>query len=243
MTILLTAATACFLAVFIVFGISAPAASAQQTKVLFREDFATLDNWKDFFFPGIKRHSVYTIEGHNEGHYLKAASNASASAIVYKESFSVYDYPRVRWRWKVQNIYVKGDPRTKAGDDYPIRIYIMFEYDPDMAGPLERLQFGLARKRYGEYPPHSSLSYVWANREEDSLMITSPYTERAKMILQEMNRNKVGGWHDAQVDLLEDYRKAFGTDPPKRARLAVMNDSDNTGESSISWLDFIEVFQ
>jgi hypothetical protein len=37
--------------------------------------------------------------------------------------------------------------------------------------------------------------------------------------------------------------KAFGIKPPARARIAVMNDSDNTGESSISSMEHIEVFR
>lgn len=44
-----------------------------------------------------------------------------------------------------------------------------------------------------------------------------------------------------EVDVLSDYRRAFGTDPPGQAGLAVMNDSDDTGESSVSWLDDLEV--
>ncbi|MFB0520672.1 MAG: DUF3047 domain-containing protein [Desulfatiglandales bacterium] len=36
---------------------------------------------------------------------LKSDSRASASGIVFKYSFSVYEYPRVTWRWKAENVY------------------------------------------------------------------------------------------------------------------------------------------
>jgi hypothetical protein len=211
--------------------------------VLFHEDFTTLDNWKPFTFPRINKHTVYSIQKEGERHYLKAESNASASAIVYKDSFKVYDYPRVKWRWKVDNVYKKGDARVKAGDDYPMRVYVMFEYDPDTSGTFEKIKYGIAKKRNGEYPPHSSLSYVWASREEPESIIVSPYTDRAMMVLLQMGAKNVGTWQEQEINIVDDYQKAFGRKPPLRARIAVMNDSDNTGESSTSFMEYLEVFR
>jgi hypothetical protein len=216
---------------------------AETGTVLFREEFADLGNWEPFLFPKIKKHTVYAIAQEEGRHYLKAESDASASAIVYKSSFNVFDFPKARWRWKVSNIYAKGDARTKAGDDYPLRVYVMFEYDPEKAGAFERMKYGIAKSLYGAYPPHSSLSYVWASREEPDRIIESPYTERAKMVLVEQGAANVGVWQNEEVNMVEDYEKAFGTRPPLRARIAVMNDSDNTGEHAVSYLEFIEVYQ
>ena len=220
---------------------SAPGSDGRD--VLFREDFNSLDNWKPFFFPKIKKHSTYTIERNGQGHILKTESSGSASALVYRDSFNVYEHPRVKWRWKVDNVYKKGDARTKKGDDYPIRVYIMFEYDPEHAGAFEKIKYGLARSIYGEYPPHSSLSYVWANKDEPDRFLTSPYTSKAKMVLLEKGAQKIGAWQDEEINILDDYQKAFGVKPPARARIAVMNDSDNTGESSVSYMEYIEIFK
>lgn len=220
-----------------------PGAPALEKSILFHEDFATLDNWKPFYFPKIKKHSVYTIQKDGDAHYLKAESNASASAIVYKDSFNVGDYPRVKWRWKVSNVYAAGDPRMKSGDDYPLRVYVMFEYDPNKAGVFEKIEYGIAKKIYGEYPPRSSLSYVWASKEDPESIIVSPYTDRAMMVLLQMGAKNVGTWQDQEVNIVDDYRKAFGSKPPDRARIAIMNDSDNTGEHSTSFMQYIEVFR
>jgi hypothetical protein len=218
-------------------------AYADDHHVLFREDFASLDNWKPFTFPKIKSHSTYTIEHTGSEHVLRAESSASASAIVYKDVFDVYDHQRVKWRWKVRNIYAKGDVRSKEGDDYPIRVYIMFEYDPEKAGALERIKYGFAKSLYGEYPPHSSLSYIWSSKDDPETFVVSPYTDKAMMVLLEKGPAKVGTWVDEEIDILADYQKAFNTKPPARARIAIMNDSDNTGESSVSYMEYIEVFK
>jgi len=230
------------LPLFLIAALGAPASAGEKT-VLWTENFDSLANWRELFFPKIKKHSVYSIEQNNGHHVLRTESHASASAIVYKDSFNVYEYPKARWRWKVMNLYAKGDPRTKEGDDYPVRVYVMFEYDPEKAGFFDRLKYSMAKKLYGEYPPQCTLSYVWASKEDPQTVITSPYTGKAMMVLLEKGPSKVGMWQDEEVDIMADYQKAFGTRPPINARIAIMNDSDNTGESAVSFIEYIEVFR
>ncbi len=215
----------------------------QMNPVMFREDFNDLENWKPLYFPKIKQHSMYTIVKEGTDSFLKTESNASASGIIYKKEFKVYDYPRVRWRWKVSDVYVKGDEKSKAGDDYPIRIYIIFKYDPEAASFGQRIKYGLAKTIYGEYPPHSSLNYIWANKKHAERFITNAFVDEAKMVLLEAGSEKAGKWIEEEIDILEDYQKAFGTKPPAIASIAIMNDSDNTGERSESFVDYIEIFR
>ncbi len=217
---------------------------AAETGLLFREEFKDLSNWEPLYFPKIKKHSSYYAAISEGGRSsLKAVSDASASAMIYKKTFNVYDYPRIRWRWKVDNVYKKAKAREKSGDDYPLRIYVMFRYDPQAAGLSEKLMYAAYKAVYGQYPPQSTLNYVWASREDEAGIITSPYTDRARIIILEKGRDKVGQWVDEKVNVLENYRKAFGKSPPAIAGIAVMNDSDNTKERSVSYVDFIEVFK
>jgi len=214
-----------------------------ENRLLFREDFHSLENWRPLHFPKIAAHTLYSVERKDNESVLKAVSRASASALVYRKTFSVYDYPRARWRWKVDNVYRGLLPEDKSGDDYPLRLYITFSYDPDKARTLEKLQYGIARGLYGEYPPHSTLTYVWASDAKQERIMASPYTDRAKMITLQRGNGKAGTWQTEEVHVLEDYRLAFGADPPATASLAVMNDSDNAGQGSVSYVDFIEVFR
>jgi hypothetical protein len=216
---------------------------AEERKSLFREEFNNLENWKPLYFPKIQKHTSYTIERHGNDHYLRAESNASASALLHKETFNVYEYPQVKWNWKVSNIYAGADPKTKAGDDYPVRIYIIFEYDTLKSGFFGKLRNSLIKKLYGYDTPHSTLSYVWSSKEDNEAIITSPYTDKAKIIILAGGSQKAGTWQDEDINIVEDYRKAFGESPPPRAGLAIMNDSDNTGESSVSFIRYIEVYR
>jgi hypothetical protein len=85
------------------------------------------------------------------------------------------------------------------------------------------------------------LNYVWASGPNADDMIVSPFTDKARMIALEKGPARVGQWVDETAGIIDDYRKAFGKDPPKTASIAIMNDSDNTGEAAVSYVEFIEV--
>jgi hypothetical protein len=208
--------------------------------VLFRENFDSLAQWEPLTFPTIKNHSTYTLVREGGKSILKAESRSSASAIVRRRTFNIYENPRIRWRWKVEQLSDLGNPKEKSGDDYPIRVYIMFQYDPARATLGERLIYNAAKAIYGKYPPHSTLNYVWTGRNIPERYMVSPYTEKAFIVILEKGKERVGKWVEESVNVLDDYRKAFGKDPPAMAGLAIMSDTDNTGESAVACLDFIE---
>lgn len=220
-----------------------PAMAAAQGAVLLREEFLDLSHWRPVTFPKIKEHTQYSIEDLGRETVLRTESHASASAIVYQSPYSVYDYPRLRWKWKVANVYEKGNARTKAGDDYPLRVYVLFEYDPEKAGILEKAKHELGKRIFGEDLPLHTLVYIWANREDEKGTITNAYTSDAKMIVLQRGKKNLDRWIVEERNVLEDYRMTFGSDPPATTTLGIMNDSDNTKEASVSYVGFIEVYK
>lgn len=197
------------------------------THTFLREDFTTLDSWKPLTFRGIPRHTSYRIRKEGSITMVEARSDHSASGIILKKHFNVTDYPLMKWRWKIENTYKKGDAARKGGDDYPLRIYVIFK-----EGVLGAL-FSY---------PHSSLNYIWSNRHPKGTVIPNAYTDKSMMIVLEEGEELAGKWVEETVNIVEDYRKAFGEDPPTSATIGIMNDSDNTGESSGSFVDYIEIY-
>ncbi len=63
------------------------------------------------------------------------------------------------------------------------------------------------------------------------------------MIPLQHGPEKVGQWVAETVNVLEDYKRFFGGNPPPEAALGIMNDSDNMGERSTSYIRFIEVLK
>ncbi|MGB3212508.1 MAG: DUF3047 domain-containing protein [Desulforhopalus sp.] len=225
----------------VLFGVFPATEGVTKENVCIHEDFSTLNDWRPLKFPKINILSEYTIVQDGANNMLQAVANNSASGILYTKTFDIRQCPVVSWRWKVRNVYLQGDAQSKQGDDYPLRIYVLFKYNPDRAGFAKRIQYSIVKSIQGEFPPDSSLSYIWANREQSGKVIANAYTNRAMMIVLQTGSARINTWVDEKVNALADYRLAFGREPPKEAMLAVMSDADDTGESAAAWLDFIEV--
>ncbi|BDD88401.1 DUF3047 domain-containing protein [Desulfofustis limnaeus] len=231
----------CVLVCLCLCGLLLAVQARAQEDVLFRDDFDDLSGWEPFSFRNIDRHSRYRVVNRGENSVLEATSDASASALISRQRFSVSQYPVLQWRWQVTRLYEKGNYLRKDGDDYPLRVYVIFEYDPENADFGTRISYELARTWYGDYPPHSSINYIWANRSEEREPVANPFTDRAIMIPLRSGPEYVGRWVEETVDVLADYQRLFGEPPPATASLAIMNDADNTGEAAISYIDYIEV--
>lgn len=218
-------------------------AELSATENFLSEEFDTLDRWEPFYFSKIEEHSSYTSDILNDISFLVATSSNSASAILLKDRFNVYEYPDIVWRWKVSNVYEKGDSSKKEGDDYPVRLYVMFQYDPEKASFAKKMKYEIVKLLYGEYPPHSSLNYIWANTKQSVSFIPNPYSSLAMMIPVASGQEQVGEWLEHRANIVDDYRAAFGEDPPPMTAIGVMSDSDNTGESARAYIDYIKIYK
>ena len=191
--------------------------------------------WRPLEFKKIERHTSYALVRDGERVVVQAKSEASASGLVRPMRIDPKEWPIVTWSWKIANLVDKADVTKKSGDDYPARIYITFEYDPARVGFFERAKFEAVKLLYGEYPPIAAINYVWDGRAPAGEIVSNAYTDRVKMIVVESGGADVGRWKEERRDVLADYKKAFGADPPVISGVAIMTDTDNTGESAVAW--------
>lgn len=193
------------------------------------------EQWQPMTFKNIENNTTYELVEKNGQTVIKAVSKASASGLIREISIDSEKYPWIAWSWKVENIFEKGDVTRKEGDDYPARIYILFAYDPDRLSFFEKMKYRTTRLIYGEYPPHAAINYIWASSAPKQTLAPNPYTDRSKMIVVESGEEKVGMWRKEKRNVYNDYRKAFGEQPPMITGVAIMTDSDDTGESAVAY--------
>jgi len=184
------------------------------------------------------RYEAVRYDGVSALHIL---TDGSAGGLVLSDQFNVYDDPQITWRWKVAHVIAAGDLTKKEGDDYAVRIYVLFRFDPQEARLGTRLKYAAAKLIYGEYPPEGALNYIWANQPRSPGFYPNPFSDRSMMIPVDAGSRLTGSWQTHSRNIVEDYRDAFGEDPPAHARLAVMGDSDNTGGHSEAWIDYVRV--
>ncbi len=205
------------------------------------ENFDGLDAWGPLIFPRIDRHSVYTVEIRDGVGMLVAASENAASGVLWTERFDPHLLPVLRWRWKIDGVLANGDARVKRGDDYALRIAVIFRFEPGDASLGLRMKYKSYKMFLGDYPPHSSLHYIWANRRQEKEILPNPRTPRTMLIVMQTGDELAGEWLEESMNILADYRKAFGEEPPHEATIAVMCDSDDTGGKARGYVDWIRV--
>jgi hypothetical protein len=118
-------------------------------------------------------------------------------------------YSVLRWSWKIGSTIPNGDERTKAGDDYAARVYIVFP----------RTLFWKTK----------AINYIWANRLPQGESLPNAFTSNAVMVAVESGDEKTGTWVNEERNVYKDYQALFGEDPPPIGAVALMTDTDNTG--------------
>jgi hypothetical protein len=188
--------------------------------------------WQPLRFRNIERQTSYRLVEDEGRVAVRADAHDAASGLVRDVRIDPRAYPVVEWRWKVLNVLRGADVRTKAGDDYPARLYVTFAYDPARVGLLERAKFEAVKLFYGRYPPGGALSYLWASRAPVGTRVPNAYTDRVQMIVVESGPERLGQWVVERANVYDDFRRAFGFEPPPVTGVAIMTDTDNTGEDA-----------
>jgi hypothetical protein len=187
------------------------------------------EGWKPLTFKKVAKLTSYELVKDGEGVVVKAVSDASASGLTKEVRIDPKEYPIVRWRWKVENLLKNSNVSRKDGDDYPARLYITFEYDPEKVSFGKKLKFKAGRAIFGDIPI-GALNYIWDSKTPVGTIVDNAYTDFAKMVVVESGPQKVGVWVDESRNIYDDYKKAFGEDPPTINGVAIMSDTDNTKE-------------
>lgn len=191
--------------------------------------------WKPLTFDNVERHTDYALVEEDGEVVIKAVSENAASGLIRKVDIDLKQYPVITWRWKVNNILEKGNVNSKAGDDYPARIYVTFAYDPDKLSFTERLKYRAGRALFGDDLPSSAINYIWANKASKGTITDNAYTGFVKMIVVESGKENMGEWIKEERNIYQDYIRAFGEEPPMITGVAIMTDTDNTGESATAY--------
>ncbi len=195
----------------------------------------TPTGWEPLVFPKIPQHTDYDLVKDGDTLVVKAVSVAAASGLTRKIAIDLHKTPILHWRWKVDNVIQKSDVTRKDGDDYAARIYITFAYEPDKVSFAKKLKYTAGKLLFGSELPSGAINYIWESKTSKDTIVDNAYTDFVKMIVVESGTEKVGQWAQESRDVYQDYKKAFGEEPPMISGIAIMTDTDNTGETATAY--------
>ncbi|MBT2771400.1 DUF3047 domain-containing protein [Halomonas sp. ISL-60] len=162
----------------------------------------------------------YTIVEKSGRRVLEAKSQGQASARYLERDIDLNETPYLHWCWQVSNTYPGLDETTKAGDDYPARVYV-------------------ARKT-GLLPWQvESVNYVWSSTQEVGSTWSNAFTDRAELIALQGGSSRVREWVAEVRDVRADFAALFGSSPDLINGVALMSDGDNAGGNVTAWFTHV----
>lgn len=196
-------------------------------------------DWDPLTFPKIKNHTSYEWSASLGA--VHAIADKSASGLAFRLDRPVSDSPILRWRWKISNIAAKGNEHKKSGDDYAARVFVTFLNNPAKAGLLSRMKSRVLKLFQRGYPPDAAINYIWANTLPQGESVPNPYTNKVMMVCVRSGNAGAGEWRSEERNILEDYRRLFGKEPPPYYGVAIMTDSDDTQDQLEAWYSDISL--
>ena len=172
-----------------------------------------LEGWKTERFSG---QTLYRIVSAGDQEVLFARTNLSASGIGWEGEVNLQETPFLHWCWRISNTYSGVDETTKAGDDYPARVYTVAK--------TGRLPWQV-----------QALNYVWASEQAQGTDWPNAFTQRAHLVALQSGDQLKNQWIAESRNLAQDFLRYFDNPNPRVIALALMSDSDNAGGEAKAW--------
>lgn len=209
----------------------APAFRAVTAFSLARPSGALPGGWQAWRLSRLKRLTEYELVDNAGTVVVKAKSTASASGLKHPVDIDPRESPILQWRWKVPQLIPGADNARRSTEDSPVRVVLSFEGDIASLSLEDRMFFDRIHAITGHRMPYATLMYIWENRAAPGRVIPNPHTGRIQMIVADSGRTRTGIWKVETRNVYEDYKRAFGKEPGRIKAIAIMTDTDNTGES------------
>ncbi|MEM7044859.1 MAG: DUF3047 domain-containing protein [Pseudomonadota bacterium] len=188
------------------------------------------DGWQEVTFDG-KTPNRFRTDVAGE---LLVESEKSVSLIQRSIDVNIARTPRLSWRWRVVRQVPPTDLATKGEDDRTLALYVAFPFVPAEASAFERMRRAVIEKFAGSEAPGRVLMYVWGGEGARGDRVISPYLGDAGIItILRPAGSETQTWQDEIVDIAEDYRQTFGSEPPDPISLAIGADSDDTQTTAL----------
>lgn len=191
--------------------------------------------WVHETLPKVERSNEYEIVVDQGTAVLRVRSASSASTLLTPVRNGAAEAVSLRWRWKVSRALAGSDLRTKAGDDYAARVYVLFDLPPERLSLADRVRIQAARALSGREIPAAAICYAWGTAQPAGSTGWNPYTDRVRMVVVESGAERTMQWRSVERNLRADWYEAFpGPMPPVRA-IAIGADTDNTADQVEAW--------
>jgi Protein of unknown function (DUF3047) len=151
---------------------------------------------------------VYIVREENGRRFLRAASKGLGIQAGRSVEWDIDAYPVLTWSWRPVQFPQGGDEREARKNDSALAVYFAVPYS-QTRGPR-------------------AVKYIWSERVPVGTRLESNNGLTQVRVLRS-GPPRPGAWAEERVNVLEDYRRAFGEDKTaKPGGIAVLTDADDT---------------
>ena len=194
----------------LVFALGAGSAGADSVEVLRNGDIA---GWEEKVFKGETSYETVRQGGRT---VVRATSRGTASGLYLRRRIDLDKTPILRWTWRVEATLGDLDERTRAGDDYSAKVYVIRSH------PVF-----LWRTR--------AVNYVWASTMAAGETWPNAYTNSSRHVAVRSGDAFAGRWVEERRDVRADFRELFGESVRYLDAVAIMTDTDNTAAAAVAY--------
>jgi len=200
-------------------------------------------DWEPLIITRAKAPTQYQLVYDEQARSLVLHARAVRSATGLKQPLDVDPaaWPRVTWRWRVNELIAGADNLDRHAEDSPARLLLFFDGDKRRLPARDQVALDMAQMVSGQEVPYATLVYLWENRQPVGTVIDSAHSGRIKMMVAGSGRDQLGQWSQFERDYVGDFERAFGERPGRLIGVGIMTDTDNTGGEIDAYYGDIEL--
>ena len=204
---------------FIIFSSLLSFSYAEKVKV-FEFTNSELENLKVRKVRGAKNKTEYSVGKNENGSFLKAIANNSASGLGKEMKIDLNKTPFLNITWKVEKDIKGIDETSKKGHDYAARVFVV--------------------KKTGATPlSNKAMNYVFSSNEDVNTFHPSPYTKKSIDYVLATTKDNFNEWVTVKANVKEHFKKFHKLDLDEINGLAIMADTDNSKLRSVAYFQDI----
>jgi len=175
----------------------------------------TLHGWEEKEFEGKTQYSLVRDDALGKT-VLKAESHQGASGLFREQKIDLNKTPFLNWSWKTFSHFSSINENKKSGDDFVARIYVVVDGGFFFWKTI-------------------ALNYVWSSAHQQGEKWDNPFTSNATMYAVDSGIENLGKWQQYKRNVKEDLKNIVGKDTQYIDAIAIMTDTDNSGQSATTY--------
>ena len=165
---------------------------------------------------GADNKTKYSLGSNKNGNYLKAVADNAASGLGKKIKINLNNTPFINITWKVERDLRGINEKSKKGHDYAARLFVI-------------------KKTGATALSNRAINYVFSSNNDIGDNWPSPFTKKSIDNVLSTTKVNLNEWVTVKANVKKDFKKFHDLDVNELDGIAIMADTDNSQNKSVSY--------